>query len=321
MNKNSTRKLNQNEKIVTGLGFPSSLRKKYFITVFILIILSILNISLKSDKVNSNVWSFSIELKVTSVTLFLIFLFWLPILLPWVLTQFPQLQGSLNWLREQGIEEVETNLLRIKLRYGVQEASQNYEEKIWNPGTTSVDLNAQEMHQQIEKRYQDAIALIDATSSIDSAEALKRIDQLATYYDKVREEMPSGFNRTRLMREISSTMWTLVTKTVNFPVQERLNSNKAGERLSAYKYLEWQPSSEYMDLLLSRAVGVLEMPFGQHSALLALRRVVITNEFNPNQSKKAIDILKWSANLDYIRADRSRQKLMIEITSMLETNV
>ncbi|NJK51907.1 MAG: hypothetical protein HC936_02240 [Leptolyngbyaceae cyanobacterium SU_3_3] len=317
MNKNSARRVNQNE---ASSGLSSSLKKKYLITIVILIILSVLNISLKSDKVNSNIWSFSVELKVTSVTLVLVFLFWLPALVPWFLTQFPQLQGSLNWLREQGIEEVETNLLRIKLRYGVQEASQNYEEKIWNPGATSAALNAQETHQQIEKRYQDAITLIDATSNIDSAEALKRIDQLAIYYDTVREEMPSGSNRTRLMRDISSTMWALVTKTVNFPVQDRLNSCKAGERLSAYKYLEWQPSIEYIDLLLSRAVGILEMPFGQYSALLALRRVVTTNELAPTQSIETIAILNWSANLDYIKGDRSRHRLMTEIASILKTN-
>lgn len=317
MNKNSTRRVNQNE---ASSGLSSSLKKKYLITIVILTILSVLNISLKSDKVNSNIWSFSVELKVTSVTLVLVFLFWLPTLVPWFLTQFPQLQGSLNWLREQGIEEVETNLLRIKLRYGVQEASQNYEEKIWNPGATSAKLNAQETHQQIKKRYQDAITLIDATSNIDSAEALKRIDQLAIYYDRVREEMPSGSNRTRLMRDISSTMWALVTKTVNFPVRDRLNSNKSGDRLSAYKYLEWQPSSEYIDLLLSRAVGILEMPFGQYSALLALRRVVTTNELAPTQSRETIAILNWAANLDYIKGNRNRQRLMIEIASILKTN-
>lgn len=317
MNKNSARRVNQNE---ASSGLSSSLKKKYLITIVILIILSVLNISLKSDNVNSNIWSFSVELKVTSVTLVLVFLFWLPALVPWFLTQFPQLQGSLNWLREQGIEEVETNLLRIKLRYGVQEASQNYEEKIWNPGATSAGLNAQETHQQIEKRYQDAITLIDATSNIDSAEALKRIDQLAIYYDRVREEMPSGSNRTRLMRDISSTMWALVTETVNFPVQDRLNSCKAGERLSAYKYIEWQPSIEYIDLLLSRAVGIQEMPFGQYSALLALRRVVTTNELAPTQLIETIAILNWSANLDYIKGDRSRHRLMIEIASILKTN-
>ena len=290
------------------------------INIAFLIVLSVLNISLKSDQITSNTWSFSVELKVTSVTLVLVFLFWLPILLPWVLTQFPQLQDSLNWLREQGIEEIETNLLRIKLRYGVQEASQNYEEKIWNSGATNADLNSQEMHQQIERRYQDAIALISTTSDIDSEEALQRIDQLATYYDRVREEMPSGSNRIRLMIDISSTLWTLVTKTVDFPVRERLNSNKAGKRLSAYKYLEWQPSSEYIDLLLARAVGILEMPFGQYGALLALRRVVTTNELSPTQSRATTDILNWSANLDYIKKDRSRQRLMTEIVSILEMN-
>ncbi|MBD2068868.1 hypothetical protein H6F93_15270 [Leptolyngbya sp. FACHB-671] len=318
MSNNLTQKFNQGERSAVIPGFPSSLRKKYSISIFILIILSVLNISLASDEVNSNIWSFSVELKVTSTTLFLVFLFWLPVLLPLLLTQFPQLQNSLTWLREQGIEEVETNLLKIKLRYGVQEASQSYEEKVWNPGATGANLSAQEVHQQIEKRYQDAIALVDAASNIDSVEALRRIDQLATYYDKVREEMPPGSNRTRLMRDISSTMWALVTKTTNFPVYERLISNKAGERMSAYKYLEWQPSIEYIDLLLSRAIGILEMPFGQYSALLALRRIVTTKELNSTLSKKTIDILHWSANLDYMGADRRR--LVVEILSILETN-
>jgi hypothetical protein len=157
-------------------GLPPSLRKKYSITIFALIILSVLSISIKSDKVNSNVWSVSVELKVTSVTLLLLFLFWLPLLLPWVLSQIHQVQGSLSWLREQGIEEIETNLLRIKLRYGVQEASEKYEEKISNVG--AIDLTSQETQQQLEGRYRDAIALVDAASAIDSMEALKRGDVL-----------------------------------------------------------------------------------------------------------------------------------------------
>ena len=295
-------------------GLPSSLRKKYSITIFSLIILSVLSISLKSDKVNSNVWSFSVELKVTSVTLLLLFLFWLPILLPWVLSQIQQVQGSLSWLREQGIEEIETNLLRIKLRYGVQEASEKYEEKISNVG--AIDLTSQETQQQLEGRYRDAIALVDAASAIDSMEALKRIDQLAGYYDRVREEMSSGRNRTKLMREISSTIWTLVPKVADFPVLERLNSDRGGERLSAYKYIEWNVSTDYINLLVSRAVGVLEMPYTQYSALLALRRVATSNQLTASQSAEIIRALNWSANLDYMKQDR--RKLMIEIASILE---
>lgn len=322
MNRSWNRRSKQNKRLAASSEIHPSLRKKYLTTIAILIVLSILNVSLESDEVTSNLWSLSIELSVTPLTLILVFLFWLPVLAPWLLTQFPQLQGSLNWLREHGIEEVETNLLRIKLRYGVQEASQNYEEKIWTPETTNVEPNSQETNQQIERRYQDAIGLIDATSNIDSVEALKRIDQLATFYDRVRAEMPSSSNRTRLMRDISSIMWTLVPKAVNFPVWERLNSRKAGERLSAYKYLEWKPSSEYIDLLLSRAVGILEVPFGQKNALLALKRVVTTNELPSAQLRETIvDILNWSANLEYIKGDRSRQRLMVEIASILKTDV
>ncbi|WP_322649811.1 hypothetical protein [Nostoc sp. ChiVER01] len=313
---NLTRKVNQNEQFATSSEFPSSLKKKYLITIITLIILSILNISLKSDKVNSKIWSFSIEFKVTSVTLVLVFLLWLPILLPWFISLFPQLQGSLNWLRQQGIEEVETNLLRIKLRYGVEEASQNYEEKILNVASTN--LTSQETYQQVEKRYRDAVTLVNATSDIDATEALKRIEQLGHYYDRVRDEMPSGNERTRLMREISSIMWALVPKVVNFPVYAKLNSNNGGERLSAYKYIEWQPSIEYVNLLLSRAIGVLEMPFGQYAALLALRRIVRSNKLIPTQSREIIDILNWLANLDCIEG--SRRKLMIEIVSTLEAS-
>jgi hypothetical protein len=302
------------EKPTINSVLPNSLRKKYSITIIVLIILSVLNVSLKSDSVNSNVWSLSVELKVTSVTLILLFLFWLPILLPWIVSQVPHVQKSLNWLRQQGVEEIETNLVRIKLNYGVQEASEKYEEQISSVG--AINLTSQETQQQLELRYRDAIALVDAASNVDSLEALKRIDQLAGYYDRVREEMPSGYNRIKLMREISSTMWALVPGVVNFPVYKRLNSDKAGERLSAYKYIEWNASTDYINLLVSRAVGVLEVPYNQFSALLALRRVAANNQIAADSSVKITNVLNWSANLDYMGQDR--QRLMIEIVAILE---
>lgn len=307
--------VDQNKRLSIGQGLPSSLRKKYSITIFTLIILSVLSISLKSDKINSNVWSFSAELKVTSVTLLLLFLFWLPILLPWILAQIPQVRSSLSWLREQGIEEVETNLLRIKLRYGVQEASEKYEDKISSVG--AIGITSQGTQQQLEGRYRDAIALVGAVSTIDSTEALNRIDQLAGYYDRVRDEMPSGHSRTKMMSEISSTMWTLVPKVTDFPVLERLNSDRAGERLTAFKYIEWNVSTDHINLLTSRAAGVLEVPHAQYSALLALRRVATSHKLTASQSAEIIRTLSWSASLDYMRQDR--RKLMIEIVSILES--
>ncbi|MBD2462504.1 hypothetical protein H6G89_15770 [Oscillatoria sp. FACHB-1407] len=293
---------------------PSDLKKNYSITIFILVVLSVLKISLNSD---NGAWSFSLELNVTSITLLLLFLLWLPTLLPWFLERIPQMRGSLNWLREQGIEEIETNLLKIKLRYGVQEASETYQTQISEVG--AINLTSQETQQQLEQRYQEAIALVDAASNIESAEALKRIDQLAGYYDRVREEMSPGSNRTRLMLQISSTMWALVPKVTHFPITERLNSAKGGERLSAYKYIEWTAFIDEIDLLVSRAIGVLEVPFNQYSALLALRRVVTNHSFSPEQSKAIVDVLTWSSDLDYISSDR--QQLMIEIASILKAKL
>ncbi|MGB3791003.1 MAG: hypothetical protein WA949_23560 [Phormidesmis sp.] len=230
------------------------------------------------------------------------------------------MQSSLSWLREQGIEELETNLLRIKLSSGIQAASKNYEEKILSASAKNTGQTSFETHQQIEARYQNAIALIDAAGSIEPVEALEKIDQLASYYDRVREEMSSGSRRTRLMTDISSTMWALAPKTRNFPLRARLNSHKSGERLSAYKYLEWYPLEEYADLLLSRAVGILETPFGQYAALLALRRLVSITNLTPAKKREMTNILNWSANIDYLASANDRHGLIVEIVSTLSVN-
>lgn len=87
--------------------------------------------------------------------------------------------------------------------------------------------------------------------------------------------------------------------------------------MSAYKHVEWNTSTEYINLLVSRAVGIMEMPYTQYAALLALRRVVTNNPFAPSKSAEIINILNWSANLDYMQPER--RKLMIEIASLLKT--
>ena len=313
MDRNYIKTNNQNKHPINVESFFPQ-KTIFFVSIIILIILSLIKLSLKSDKLNSKIWTLAIEVNVTSVTLILVFILWLPIALPWIISLFPQIQGSLNWLRKQGIEEVQTNILRIKLRYGVQEAAENYEEKILKGN--SGNLDSQETSEQIERYYRDAIKLANTASDIEPEAALKRIDQLADYYDEVREKLPPGRNRTKLMREISATMWTLIPGISNFPIYEKLSSHKGGERLSAYKYLEWNPSIEYINLLLSRAIGILELPFSQYAALLALRRVVTNNKLSLTQSQEIIYILNWSSTIDYIKEDR--QKLIVAIISLIE---
>ncbi|HIK14296.1 MAG TPA: hypothetical protein IGS53_03200 [Leptolyngbyaceae cyanobacterium M33_DOE_097] len=294
-------------------ALPPSLRKRYPLILAVLAIFSALNISLKADKIFSDAWSFAVEIKITPLTILLIFLFWLPILLPWIATYIPKLQSSLNVLRDLGVEEIETNILKLKIRYGVEAASKNYEEQIID-GQFSQGAS-QQLPETIEQRYQQAIELID-TSKVDAAEAMKQINQLATLYDKVREEVKSGRDRSRIMREISSTIWALLPQVSNFPVDEKLNSPNGGDRLCAYKYLEWQPESQYTNTLLSRSIGIIETPFGQYAALLALRRVLMFHQFNNDQVTEMRNILTWAANLQYMGPDR--KELMNEIIALLQ---
>jgi len=121
--------------------------KRYSASIGFLIVLSVLNISVSLDETSDRAWSAAFDIQVTPVTIVLVFLFWLPVLLPWAIEQLPQMKSSLNWLREQGIEEIETSLLKIKLNAGVQEASQSYEEKIWSPKTQSVGFQTQRKQQ------------------------------------------------------------------------------------------------------------------------------------------------------------------------------
>lgn len=295
--------------------------KRYSASIGFLIILSVLNISVGSDEINSKGWSAAFDIQVTSVTLALVFLFWLPVLLPWLLEQLPQVKSSLHWMREQGVEEIETSLLKIKLSSGVEAASKVYEEKIGATGTQNSDGTSQKNHQEVERQYQDAIALIETENIVEPTQVMRDIDKLAGYYDRIRTEMPSGSKRTRLMSDISSTMWALAPKARDFPLRQRLNSSKAGERLSAYKYLEWYPSSENMELLLSRAIGMLEVPFGQYAALLALRRGVTTGEVKPDQVRGLVDILDWAASIEYIAESRKRYSVITEITSTLKASL
>ncbi|MEM6451619.1 MAG: hypothetical protein AAF703_15035 [Cyanobacteria bacterium P01_D01_bin.105] len=189
---------------------------------------------MKSNVSNEETLGLSLDFKVTAVTLLLASLFWLPVLLPWFLDQLPQIKSSLRWIKEQGIEEIETNLIRIKLASGTQEAARQYEREILDAKSKNKREPSFDTLRTLETQYQNSISLVSSAGQIDSAEAIERTDKLADYYDRIRQEMPSSAKRTRLMTEISSIMWTLVPKIKNFPVNQRLNSHIAGERLSAY---------------------------------------------------------------------------------------
>ncbi|MCG2787219.1 MAG: hypothetical protein L6461_19200 [Anaerolineae bacterium] len=293
--------------------FP--LRGFYFVIVSLLTILSPINFSIQNDDIkNLSLSKFSAAIQVNSITLTLLFLLWLPMLIPWIMRLSPRIQEFLSGLREGGIEEIEAGILRIKLSAGVEKAADFYESKVLKSNELATPL-PQDI-QALEKSYKDTVALLDMAKGLSSADAMSRIDELCLYYDRVRETMPSGHKRSQVMKSIEATIWSLLPNVENFPVRQRLNSTKGGERLSAYKYLELQPNMECLDLLLARAIGVLEVPFSQYAALLALRRTVIKLEIDRNSMKFISENLKWNSKLEFLGDDR--RALMKTIVTLLE---
>lgn len=278
--------------------FP--LRRLYFFVIFILTFLSPIGLSLQTDDINSLPWKVSATLQITSITITFLLLAWLPLLIPWLVALSPRLQTFFTGLRESGIEEIEAGILKIKLSPGIKEAVETYK--------NVVDINhakaSEKKSDDIEKSYEIALSEIKNSKTLSSSEAMNKIKELSQYYDHIRATMPSGSRRTQLLEDLSAILWSLMPSTENFPVREWLNSSRGGERLSAYKYLEYKADLNHIDLLLSRAVGVLEEPFGQYSALLALRRVAVNSRPTIAQREVIITHLSWSTQLEYMGRDR-----------------
>lgn len=267
------------------LAFPHT--RIYLFVVCLLIIVSMLELPF---------------LHVTSITLVLFLLGCLPFLIPWLYAVSPRIGGSLGWLRRQGVEEVETSIFRIKLTAGVEQAAEVYENTVLQPEARL--LAPAQAEQQLDRGYREAIELAASSQRYSSADALERVDELAALYDQIRSQVPSGAERSRLMRLISSTMWSLIPQIKELPVKQRLLSDNGGTRLLAYKYLEWRPSSEALDVLLSRSIGMLETPFGQFAALLALRRVLAQAQLTAEQRRMVQTTLRWYLQLGYSGEDR-----------------
>ena len=279
--------------------FP--LRRLYFLLIFVFTLLSPLGLFLETENIKSAPLKLSANIQINSITLLFLLLAWLPFLIPWLVTISPRFQKFFTGLREGGVEEIEAGILRIKLSPGVHEAAETYKSKV-------VDFNQpkplEENPDQLERSYKEALGAIDSSEILSSAEARYKIDELAKYYNNIRATLPSSSRRTHLMVELAALLWSLMPSIKDFPVRERLNSPKGGERLSAYKYLEYKPDLDHLDLLLSRAAGILEEPFGQYAALLALRRLALNLRLDPAQKEMVIDHLSWSAQLEYMGRDR-----------------
>ena len=122
--------------------------------------------------------------------------------------------------------------------------------------------------------------------------ARREVGSLAQEYERVRESMPSGDERTRRMEVVASRMRTLALSTQPL-LGELAASDSPGARLAAVSTLQALPQASFIDWLGERVV--VEKPFiGYHAALALL------------SAARALDI----ADLPKVRqaVDRSRTR-------------
>lgn len=81
-----------------------------------------------------------------------------------------------------------------------------------------------------------------------------------------------------------------------------------------------QSCQKLLDLAEARRINLILPAF----SLTEPYETLIRREKNRRNlsliTRETIAILNWAANLDYIKGDRTRQRLMIEIASILKTN-
>jgi len=102
---------------------------------------------------------------------------------------------------------------------------------------------------------------------------VEEMRQLVRRYDSIREEKPSGPQRTREMTDVVRHLTILAGKLDNVDWFRYLHSHDGGERIAAYSYFYSRPHSEAASALTHALTTVENQPFGQYWAIRALARI------------------------------------------------
>jgi hypothetical protein len=289
----------------------------------ILIVIDILQLSYQVNPNGQAGWQLTVAPSIKATTIVLALILCLPILLPLINRVISEgyIRRLTGTLRNEGIEEIETNTLRIKLSADATQSAEAYERKVLSETETADVSNPIEYQATFERAYSEVTTLAQRSNAISSEQALEFINELANYYDEIRENLPGGSGRTTLMTRIASLIWSIIPSIQQFPIEKYIVSRSGGKRLAAYKYLEWQPDPAYLNELLVRALGVLETPFGQYSALNALQRLITATTLTEGQSRTVLVNLKWHSKQRHLAYGQDRVQKMRAIIATLESGL
>jgi len=154
---------------------------------------------------------------------------------------------------------------------------------------------------------QAAERVLRATPADQPDAALAPLRGLAVEYERVRQDMPFGRERTRKMSEIASRMKRLALAAAPY-LPQLAKSASPGERLAAVTILQMQFDPAYIEWLSDRLVE--EVAFiGYQAASAMLARVRIVGGTERLQIKNAVE----SAIRKGIKPEVERDRLVDEI--------
>ena len=154
---------------------------------------------------------------------------------------------------------------------------------------------------------QAAERVLRATPADQPDAALAPLRGLAVEYERVRQDMPFGRERTRKMSEIASRMKRLALAAAPY-LPQLAKSASPGERLAAVTILQMQFDPAYIEWLSDRLVE--EVAFiGYQAASALLARVRIVGGTERLQIKNAVE----SAIRKGIKPEVERDRLVDEI--------
>ena len=165
----------------------------------------------------------------------------------------------------------------------------NFAQKVEEIAQAVARLLKGESHETFEKNNQIP------TADHNLEQIHEDIKVLAKEYEELREKMPAGSDRTKLMQYITTRMKNSAVK-----IQEILpalaQSNSAGERLAAIAALQEIPNTDYLNWLADH-VGDKEKPFIGYQATVSL--YLASSIFGKTHKKELQDAIdKAIANIN-----------------------
>lgn len=133
--------------------------------------------------------------------------------------------------------------------------------------TEAEDLASPEQRSEVRQIRQKLDA--EYASRISSEKVHSEMGQLAQSYKKLREQLPSGPQRTMMMESVAGRMRALTPKAAlsSEDVKNYLRSNDEGERLLGLSILEWTGDVSHYNDVLQVIDGGSRSAFEQYRAL------------------------------------------------------